>query len=397
MRGVAGVTLATSAFFLLIMAVLINSPALFYMSTAVIATLGGSRLQARLSVRALRFDRWMPPTARVGETVRVSLMVWSERKTRRPLIAMSDALPASMAPRLLARPIPVAPDVEHPVFSQYSFVPMRRGKFRWDRVIVVGSDALGLVAARYEYRTPPAELTVYPAPIPVSINIQSSSGWGISELDTGRTRGAGIESRGTREYAEGDPLRYVHWPSTARAQKLMVKDFDSGTGMQMLFVLQNTRGTDIGEMPMTSFEAMCGHVCYLAREYLRKGARVYFPTLEEPNSGSWSESVRQDEVDELLATIQPDSPTSIANQLTEIRHRFQPGQTLVLLLTVADPGLPAMLRQLADLHRICLIYDAYCYAPARFPGRSAADPSYMEELRVAGATVVLMPHVERLP
>lgn len=378
------------------MAVLINSPALFYMSTAVIATLGGSRLQARLSVRGLRFDRWLAPTARVGETVRVSLMVWSERRARRPLIALSDALPAAMAPRLLARPIPVAPDIEHPVLSQYSFVPMRRGKFRWDRITVVGSDALGLVAARYEYRTPPADLTVYPAPIPVSINIQSSSGWGISELDTGRVRGSGIESRGTREYADGDPLRYVHWPSTARAQKLMVKDFDSGAGMQVLFVLQNTAGTDIGEMPMTSFEAMCGHTCYLAREYLRKGARILFPTIEEPNQGSWSESVRQDEMDDLLATIQPDSPASISAQLAEIRHRFQPGQTLVLLLAVADPGLPNSLRMLSDLHRVCLVYDADAYARGRLSVRSAADAGYMEELRAAGATVTLMPHVQTI-
>jgi uncharacterized protein (DUF58 family) len=95
MRSIASVALTTSAFFLLVVAVLLNSPALFYMSTAMIVTILACRIQAWLSVRGLRFERYVPDSVQVGNKVVVEITAWSERAIRRPLVTILDHLPTA--------------------------------------------------------------------------------------------------------------------------------------------------------------------------------------------------------------------------------------------------------------------------------------------------------------
>ncbi len=96
MRNVAGVAMGVSSAFLAIVAILIGAPALFHITTGLLATLGVCRLQAHLSIRGLRFDRVAPASARVGDLVTVEITVWSERRIRRPLITIEDNLPARL-------------------------------------------------------------------------------------------------------------------------------------------------------------------------------------------------------------------------------------------------------------------------------------------------------------
>ena len=95
MRNVARTVPSIAALFLVIMAILINSPALFYMATAMFATILACRGQAWLSVRALRFERVSPPSVNVGETVTVGVVVWSERKLKRPLVTVPQLQPTT--------------------------------------------------------------------------------------------------------------------------------------------------------------------------------------------------------------------------------------------------------------------------------------------------------------
>ena len=70
------------------------------------------------------------------------------------------------------------------VATDDQFRAQRRGKFRWSGLHVLGTDALGLITMRKHYTTTTAEMTVFPRPIPVSIEIPMASGWGISSCAT---------------------------------------------------------------------------------------------------------------------------------------------------------------------------------------------------------------------
>ena len=394
MRRVAGFALSLAALFLILVAIMLDSGALFYMATALFAVLGLCRLQAWLSVRWLSFERVAPEAVHVGELVTVEITVFSTFKIRRPLIAILDNLPKKLELADRSPSLPVAPAYDLPVRTQYQFRAMRRGKFRWSGLNVVGTDALGLVTTRLHYTTSPAEMTVFPAPIPISVDIPVAAGWGISEAESGNARGAGIEPRGIREYSYGDSLRHVHWRSSARSQKLQVKEFEAGSHAVAAFVLQRTRGTDLGGGQQTSLDLMCGHITYLSDLFMRQGVRVEFPGLELPGfQGLTGE--RMSEIEELLAAVEDDQDDSMGALLLQAKQDLPPGGSLFFFAVVADPSLVPAIASITHegTQVVAMVYDAASFStPGRkVPILSAAGTEFVAQLENVGAKTVLMP------
>ena len=50
-------------------------------------------------------------------------------------------------------------------------------------------------------------------------------------------RPSGLEPHGVREYVEGEPLRAVHWPTSARRGELMVRDLEDAPRDSVAVVL----------------------------------------------------------------------------------------------------------------------------------------------------------------
>lgn len=399
MNRYAGLALNWSAVFLLVMAVLVNSPMLFYMATAIIVTIGAARLQAWLAVRYLRFERHAPPAVRVGEPVTIEIVIWSERELKRPLVTVEDQLPSRLKVRDRTQSLAVAPSFDQPIRTKYSFVPTRRGRYRWERLTVSGTDAIGLVTLKKSYHVEPCELVVYPAPLPVNEELRPLLGWGASDLDSGRMQGAGLEPRGVREFVSGDPIRYIHWRSTARRGKVMVKEFETGSGVSLNMVLQRTRGSDIGGEETSTFEAMCGHALYLASDYAKKGATVMFPLVEPAEAAREHSEARERSVRELLTDMIPDKNESVTAELESLRPVLTEGSTMVLFLSVQDPRLPEILPTFHGVQFVCLLYDYHEYVPAQTWAVSsprACEPEYIDRLERAGAHTVTLARQEKV-
>lgn len=391
MNRLAAIALSVAGMFLIVMAVLVNSPPLFYMTVAVLTTLAASRLQAYLAIRGLRFERTFPPSVSIGEVVTIETIVWSERKIRRPLVTVEDVLPNNLPVADRTPALPVAPAFDQPIRTKFTFKPLRRGRFRWRKIVVRGTDALGLVVLDKEYAIDPVELTVYPVPLPVSLDIRPSVGWGVSDLDSGLVRGSGIDPRGIREYVPGDPVKHIHWRSSARSGKLMVKEFDTGSGLNMAFVLQRTQGTDVGPAGASTFEAACGHVLHLASNYIERGALVWFPGLEPIEDSQQHPDVRSRAVREILTDIQANRKESVTVDLAA--QRFVDGATVAIVLSTQDVDLPGFLAGQTHIRKICLVYNAKEFDP-RTNFKLATDPAYLAELERAGVEVHVMPFVE---
>lgn len=392
MRRIAAVALTTSAIFLLIVAVMLNSEALFYMSTALIVTILACRLQAFLSVRGLRFERYVPDTVRVGDKVTVEITAWSERQIRRPLVTIIDHLPSRMACEEVSPTLPIAPAFGQAVDTRYQFRPLRRGKFRWTALTVVGTDALGLVPMARKYELPATELTVLPRPIAVPMELSAAAGWGAAEAEFGRSRGAGIEPRGIREYVPGDSMRYIHWRSSARLGHLVVKEFETGSYSSLAFLVQTEKGSEVGEGARTTLELMCGHLAHLSGKLLRQGATIEFSGLEgRPRAAPPHE--RETEILYLLADLQADSEIPVSQRLSEAIHTVLPGTQIIVLLSIADVALPkaAGLAITSGFPVTALLYDAAAFGHAPSGRLSAVDPDFVATLEGIGARTVLMP------
>lgn len=392
-RRLARLVLTTSALFLLVMAVLINSPALFYMATAMAATIAACAFQAWLSVRGLRIERIAPPAVNFGEVVTVSLTVLSERRIKRPLIQVYDRLPSRLRYSQRTWSLPIAPAFDQPLQTRYSFRPLRRGVFQWSEVEVNGTDTLGLVTKSKVYQTETAELLVYPAPLPVNIDLRPTGGVGTSEAESGRFRGTGLEPRGIREYQPGDPQRYVHWASSARSRTLMVKEFESGAGLSAIIFLQRLPHSDLAHSALTSFEVACGNIKYLCDHFIKMGASVDFPSVVDGmtvGNPGWEERRRQ--IDQILTHINPDQINGVAAELALTRALWDGRGSVYLFISVAEPELPDLVARHRDNEWVCLVYDARDYTRPR-RGEAASSADYLAALEQAGARVHIMPAI----
>ena len=371
-------------------AVMINAPSLFYMSFALIATIIACNLQSTLATRALRIERIAPKSVHVGELVTIEVVLWSERKLKRPLVTVEDHLPERLSNTTVGPSLPVAPAFDLPVRTMYQFRALKRGRFRWKNIRVTATDALGLTTRTVAYETDPTEVIVVPTPIPVSLELPSSAGWGINEAMSGQASGAGIEPRGIREYVFGDSLRHVHWPSSARTGTLQVKEFQAGSQGEAAFLIQRTRGTDLGSGNVTSLDAMAGHALYLSGQLLRQGVRVNFPLFEE-RSLVRGEAERREDIALMLGTMMSDSSETIGADLLKATEEVESGTTFYIMTSIDDGSLLSALDRVRGRFPVVVL----TYDSTAFNSKSALDSASLmnESYRQRGALVLQMPEV----
>ena len=72
-----------------------------------------------------------------------------------------------------------------------------------------------------------------------------------------------------REYAFGDSLSRIHWPSTARTGRLMSKEFDLGLASDVWLVVDLHRDVQAGELEESTDEYAVSIAASLARKYER--------------------------------------------------------------------------------------------------------------------------------
>jgi len=102
---------------------------------------------------------------------------------------------------------------------------MRRGVFQLGPTSLMAGDPFGLFPARKE--TPhAASLLVYPMMVELPSFPNPPGLLAGGEALRRRTHYITPNAAGIREYMPGDSLNRIHWPTTARRNKLMVKEFE---------------------------------------------------------------------------------------------------------------------------------------------------------------------------
>ena len=112
---------------------------------------------------------------------------------------------------------------------------------------VSAADPLGLVTIR-RLVGEPKTITVYPQVVPL---VAGMSVGAAAFGDLGRASlmsGASASASRVREYRPSDSLNRIHWPTTARTNQLMSKEFDSGghTSVWLILDLQESRQVGSG-------------------------------------------------------------------------------------------------------------------------------------------------------
>ncbi len=161
-----------------------------------------------------------PPRVHVGDNSRVELSIRNRTRHRSPVLALRDALAGGPRQARFLLP-PLAPGQSDQ--ASYRLPADRRGVFAIGPLEAERSDPFGL-ARRSSAIAPVTELTVYPRidrirPLPDSPGRDRHH-------TTPRAAAVGLTGEdfyALRAYQQGDDLRRVHWPSTARRDELVIR------------------------------------------------------------------------------------------------------------------------------------------------------------------------------
>ncbi|WP_007027085.1 DUF58 domain-containing protein [Saccharomonospora iraqiensis] len=157
----------------------------------------------------------------VGGRSEVRLDLWRTGRMPAGEVLVEDALPYALGarPRFVAERLPRR---HEPVSLRYHVQPTVRGIQQVGPLRATVTDPFGLCEFDREL-VPTSRLVVVPRVVTLR-GLPSGSGIGTGEDNSVRLRaGQGETDVMVRQYRQGDDLRKVHWPSTARRDEIMVR------------------------------------------------------------------------------------------------------------------------------------------------------------------------------
>ena len=157
--------------------------------------------------------------------------------------------------------------------TAYRLERVPRGRYRFTGAEVSIEDPFGL-ARRDQTLADTGTLLVCPRLTRLSTLFSER---GLRSHGAGRVllrRPAGFELHSVREYQDGESLRRVHWPSTARRRQLMVKELEDAPRDEVAVVLDAQAGFSAGAPPDASFDAQVRAAGSILWTHARRGRLV---------------------------------------------------------------------------------------------------------------------------
>jgi uncharacterized protein (DUF58 family) len=193
-----------------------------------------------LSTRGLTVERRHSGTCLRGYPLNVELVIHNlNRAARFALVGFDDFAPAGEEERYREVAL-LSIGSRSTATVRYEVVPTRRGHFEIGPFLFYSGDPFGFFrhVRRVNTRT---DLLVMPTPLDTYVNYLKSVSLVVKdELSTIPMPGSSTEFLGVREYQQGDPLRKVHWASTARLGTLITKQFERNVASTLSVLLVKT-------------------------------------------------------------------------------------------------------------------------------------------------------------
>ena len=137
--------------------------------------------------------------------------------------------------------------------GSYRFERVPRGRYPIESVEAVLEDPFGL--ERVEMKLPAGEsLLVYPRLVELDALFSDSGARALEGRRLLLRRPTGYDLHSVRDYQQGESLRRVHWPTTAKRGHLMVKELEDAPRDETAVLLDGDASAVAGVAPDSSFE-----------------------------------------------------------------------------------------------------------------------------------------------
>ncbi|OMG25853.1 hypothetical protein BKH36_09565 [Actinomyces naeslundii] len=260
----------------------------------------------------------LEPRVTVGDHALIRLTVTNPRP--RPLLPSRMEMPVGPG-----RAVFVVPTLTPRAVHERGFIlpTQRRGIVTVGPVLAVQRDPVGLLQ-RERSLTAPQDIHIHPRTLRLGTVLHGV----LRDIEGAVTQdlsSSDVAFHALRDYVPGDDRRNVHWRTTARTGRLMVRQFEE-TRRSSLLVLLSTRQDDYtgGE----DFETAVSIACSLAMDAIQDGREVRFIT--QIGALPTSSALRMLDTSCLLSTGEDDVSCDLL-----VRHACtaHPEASIVVLVT----------------------------------------------------------------
>jgi len=278
--------------------------------------------------------------------------------------------------------------------GRYELPEVPRGRYRFEAVRLSIADPFGLAETEFALEEDQA-LVVYPDLVELERPFFDAGAGPNHGRRLLLRRPVGFELHSVREYQQGESLRRVHWPSTARRGQLMVKELEDSPRDEVAVLLDGDAAAVAGSPPDSSFDAAvraAGSILFAQVQSGRRCVLVLNTAGRETQSVS-AEGPGWDRARDLLAAAEPDARNAAAALLAAGAGPAARALELVVVTSRVEPALVSRLLERALSHRpVALVH----VEAGSFAGRPHRPEPGLLQLQAAGVPIAVVRRGEDL-
>jgi uncharacterized protein (DUF58 family) len=337
--------------------------------------------------------RTSPERVRAGNKVRVDLEIRNRGRGPAPLLLLEDRVPTDVAGR--ARFALHGVESKGRRVASYDLRPPRRGHYEVGPLTLTSTDPFGL-ARLASAAAPKSSILVHPRIEPLSLPRDLGDRRSLAVSALRQPIGAQGEDFYTlREYNEGDDLRKVHWPATAKRGRYMIRQEETPWHTRATVVFDDRSVAHDGIGDASSFERVVEATASIVDLYHRSGYTFRLTGAAAPGLAAAKGSTHFNRILDLLATVRTarpgaDSGDPLVGRLLEVDASTAGEGTLAVvagsLSLEAAVAVTRCRRRFRQV--IVVVFPAHRFGSMTTKARWAAEQGVVEVVKVLGRSGV---------
>jgi uncharacterized protein (DUF58 family) len=248
---------------------------LYAVFSLILATLLLAYLLPRKALHEVTATRIIPASAFEDDVINMDVVLENQGWRDRYMIEVIDAIPAAVpslqTPMSFIAKLPGGKKREYAMHVQC----YKRGKYTIGPITLRSAYPLGISAIEHSIPETQPKLTVYPKVFEIShLPFFSATNMPSSSAEAMAKSGGSEEFFGTREYRQGDSIKYIHWRSTAKYSKLIVKEFEIRCTSEISIILDLQQNASIGTGRESTLEYSIKLAASIAKYALEHGHTI---------------------------------------------------------------------------------------------------------------------------
>ena len=262
-----------------------------------------------------------------------------------------------------------------------------RGSFGLAGAALDLGDHLGLASITLRVATT-ERIVVYPRLVELQGLFSDTGSLGESGRRLLLRRAAGFDFHSVRAYEQGESLRRVHWPTSARRGELMVRELHDTPHDGVVVLLDCDPAGATGEPPDSSFDAAVRAAGSVLRAYAIRGRAATLVTTGSNRSTVIVRAARRDFDAALaaLAAAEADASHPLSRYLGADETALLRAGEIVVVTSVLAPATVAALLRTANRRPVSVIW---VDAPSFVERPTRADPGALR-LSTSGVPVAVV-------